>query len=205
MESDYLKEIHTILDIAAKNLGERTLDNGTRLVGHIPHVAEEARLHLVFAPLTSQDIDYIENQLGLGIPNDLRMFYSYHNGLSLFSGSLSIDGLRRNYNRTGDDVWQPFDILVANKFESPDDLSNSCFLIGGYRQDGSRLYIDSKTSRVFRSARATSKPLNEWSSFEEMLLKETRRLDKLFDKDGKRKDSSFPTIPTAFDKGQFLN
>jgi len=184
MTPSYLKEVYSIVD-KGKALGEKVLPNGTRLVGHVPHIAPEARLHLIFPPLTEKDIDYIEGQLGKDIPSSLQVFFFHHNGISLFSGSLSIDGLRRNYNREGDDVWQPFDLLVTNEFESPDDFKENYILIGGYRQDGSRLYIDNLSGKVYRSSRESSKPLNEWSGFEEMLLSETLRLSKLFDEQGK--------------------
>jgi hypothetical protein len=191
---EYLGKVYRIVD-RAKSLGEEQLPNGTRLIGKVPHVAPEAKLHLIFPGLTEKDVDYMEAELGVDFPNVLTVFYFAHNGISLFSGSLSIYGLRRNYDRTGDNVWQPFDILVTNTFESPEDLKTNNILIGGYKQDGSRLCIDCSNGKVYRCSRESAKPLNEWSSFDEMILQEAQRLSKLFDDQGKLIKEVKSTLP----------
>ena len=71
----------------------------------------------------------MERELNVNLTRRIRAFYIIHNEMSLFSGSLSIYGLRRNYDRTGYNVWQPFDILVTNTFESPDDKVNRVLLV----------------------------------------------------------------------------
>jgi hypothetical protein len=192
----YLIEVYDIIS-QAKSPSDRKLANNTQLIGHVPHVAPEAFLHLIFPPLTQKDVEYMENQLGKEIPVSLKTFYIHHNGISLFSGALSIYGLRENYDRTGDNVWQPFDLLVTNTFESPEGFKPNHILIGGFREDGSRLYVDNLTGKIYRRSRTSSKPLNEWSSFDEMLLSETIRLSKLFDKKGKLLGDIKSTLPTA--------
>src|SRR5205823_4209427 len=76
----------------------------TRLIGHVPHVAPEAWLHAIFPGLTAQQVDQISNYLGVPVPAVFSLFLQRCNGLRLFS-KISIDGLRRNYSRTGDDIW----------------------------------------------------------------------------------------------------
>jgi hypothetical protein len=71
MIPSYLKEIHFIVD-ESKILGEITLANGTPIVGHVPHLGSEARLHLIFPPLVEKEIDYIESQPGKDIPSSLQ-------------------------------------------------------------------------------------------------------------------------------------
>ena len=179
----------------AKILGERQLPNGTRLIGHVPHVAPEAWLHEIFPPLDKGGIDKLEAGLKMSIPTDYKEFLSVANGLMLFSCRLSLDGLRTSYVRTGDEAIQPFSLLTPNTFERPKDALPSYLFIGGYGQDGSRLYIDGETSKVFRAARRTSTPLNEWKNFEEMLVTETIRIALLFDDKGKRINPNEPTTP----------
>jgi|SRR6185369_4004354 len=189
-----LQKIFPILD-RAKPLGARTLPNGTRLIGHVPHVAPEAWLHEIFPPLHAHGIEAIERGIKRALPQDFKTFLEFANGLMLFSCSLSIYGFRTNYSRTGDDAIQPFDIITPNTYERPKDALPSYVFIGGYRSDGSLIYIDSDTSKVFRSARKRSIPLNEWTNLEEMLVTETIRIALLFDDRGKRIDPRESTAP----------
>jgi hypothetical protein len=195
MIPEYLQEVYNII-YKAKSFGYRKLDNKTELIGHVPHVAPQAWLHKIFAPLQEKEIDFLESEMKVDIPPVLEVFYFFNNGLGLFSSSLSFYGLRTSYERTGDAVWQPFDIILPNTFGRADDSSMNQLYIGSYDYDGSRLYIDNLTMKVYRCSRESSKPLNEWPSFEEMLLSETRRLDNLFDVEGKMKDAMQPTIPS---------
>lgn len=179
----------------ARRFGSRTLADGTLLAGHVPHVAPEAWFHQVFPPLSEADVVQLEREiLRRAIPPAYRAFLTgCSNGLRLFSGSLSLYGLRRNYIRTGDAVWQPFAIETPNLYERPRDASNSCFFIGGYNWDGSRLYIEGE--EVFRCSRRSAEPLDRWEGFWDMLLRETERLSMLFDENGRERDSSVPTTP----------
>lgn len=179
----------------AKAFGARTLDDGTQLIGRVPHVAPEAWLHKVFPRLRQSDITQLEKEvLPRKIPTTYRSFLaSCSNGLGLFSGSLALYGLRKNYIRTGDSVWQPYAIETPNIYERPRDASNSVFFIGGYNWDGSRLYLENEGA--FRCASNSTKLLNEWNGFWEMLTSEVRRLSALFDHQGREKDPNVPTTP----------
>jgi hypothetical protein len=179
----YLHDIYSIIE-KAKIFGYKDVSNGAKLIGHAPHVAPEAYFHLIFPGLDEKDIHHMESQLGKGIPVPLATFYFINNGISIFSGSLSIDGLRRNYSREGDDVWQPFNIVDLNTFDAPPDTEENQLFFGGYQDDGSLLYVDLKDLSVYRCTRDSTRPLNAWPSFEEMLLSETQRLSELFDEKG---------------------
>lgn len=191
---EYLRKIFSVID-RAKILGVRELSNGGKLVGHVPHVAPEAWLHEVFGPLVEQDVLKLENEMRRPIPSEIRQFLKEINGLMLFSCSLSIYGFRTSFSRSGDEVWQPFSLVTPNTIERPKDALESFFFFGGYGWDGSRLYIDTATSKVIRAARRTSKPLSEWNSFEEMLVTETIRIALLFDNSGRQLDVNKPTTP----------
>lgn len=188
------QKILTILE-RAKCLGERILPNGTRLIGHVPHVAPEAWLHTIFPPLDISGIQKLEAEIKISIPADYKKFLMATNGLKIFSDRLSLDGLRMSYVRTGDEARQPYSLVTPNTFERPKDALSSYLYIGGYSQDGSHLYIDGETLKVFRAARRTSAPLNEWKNFGEMLVTETIRIALLFDEKGKLINPKEPTTP----------
>ena len=167
----------------AKKFGFRKLANGTMLLGHVPHVAPEAYFHVVFAPLTEADVATFECEaLRRQIPELYRSFLLQANGLTVFSNTLELYGFRRSYVRKGDESWQPFALETPNLSERPRDSTQSQFFIGGY-DDGSRMYLEE--GRVIRCARTSSKPLNTWPSFEEMLISEIERLSVLFDASGR--------------------
>lgn len=184
----------TIID-KARVLGERRLENGTQLIGHIPHRGPQAYFHTVFPPLSSEGMEKIEQTIGTSLPEQYKEFLTHTNGLHLFGGEFSLDGLRRNYVRIGDEAVQPFDLHLTNTFERPKDAANDWVFIGGYRLDGSNLYIDKLTGKVYRSERrkATNR-LNEWPDFWTMLVSEMERLAALFDERGRRIDPLKPKI-----------
>lgn len=186
------------LDVLARwqHLDSRMLENGTKLVGHVPHVAPKAYLHMIFAPLTDSYIALLEKKLRGPLPDDVRQFLRLANGINIFSGALSIDGLRANYDRVGDAARQPFDMSTGNVSERPKDADDALVFVGGYRQDGLMICVHRETGRTYRTERTSaSQMLNEWNSFGEMLTSETLRLASLFDESGKKIDKDAPTVP----------
>jgi hypothetical protein len=177
----------------ASAFGELRLANGAVLYGHTPHVAPEAWFHQVFAPLTDAEIAQLSETIGHVFPEQLCSFLRQSNGLGLFSYALSLYGKRRNYARTGDDVWQPFCIVTANTLERPNHARDGQIVIGGYRQDGSLLFID-RDGSVFRTRARSKKVLNRWESLWAMLDSEVQRLLRLFDAQGRRV-SDEKTVP----------
>src|SRR5262245_35891125 len=133
---DYLDRVFGLLE-ASSDLGVRVLDNGTRLIGHVPHVAPEAWLHIIFAPLSLTQVAQVEHEIATSLPEPFGDFLRRSNGLSLFSDSLSIHGLRSSYARSGDAVWQPFSIVTPNVPERPRSAGPSLVFVGSYASDGS--------------------------------------------------------------------
>lgn len=177
-------------------LGTRKLENGTYLVGHVPHVGPQAYLHIIFPPLDPEQITGIEQKIGTVLPDEYREFLLRVNGLHVFSTALAIYGMRRNYVRVGDEAIQPFDINIPNTIERPKDADEAWVIIGSYKQDGSNIYIDKTTGKVYRSERWKAKNrLNEWPDFWTMLTSEVQRLSTLFDELGRKIDQDAPTTP----------
>jgi hypothetical protein len=190
-----MDEILTLLNSYSR-LGEKRLDDGTLLIGRAPHIAPLAWLHTVYPALTDSQIRKLEKRLDTQIPPSYKDFLLITNGLNVFNTVFCLYGLRKNYIRTVDNVWQPFDIITPNVEERIYDSKHTDFFIGGYNWDGSRLYIDGSDGSVHRCSSRSRRSLNKWNSFLEMLSSEVHRLATLFDLDGKEINESVPTVPS---------
>jgi hypothetical protein len=146
-------------------------------------------------PLSDKELFELENELDENIPESYRLFLKTTNGLKVFNTTFYLYGLRKNYKRDIINVWQPFSILTPNTLERPLN-AREFFFIGGYDWDGSMLYIDRNTDKVYICKRDNAAPLREWTNFDEMLDSEIRRLITLFDDKGKEYDDDKSTLPS---------
>ena len=179
-----------------KKGGFKEFKNGAKLFGKAVHVAPEAYNHKLFKPLNEEDIRLLENEMNTNIPTEYKDFLlNKTNGLLFFVTSFSLDGLRKQLGRDLEAGAQPFDLQTPNILEKPQNAKKEHFFIGGYGYDASKLYIDSLTGKVFFCKRRDATPLFEWSSFEEMITEETKRLFKLYDSNGVRLVSGKETLP----------
>lgn len=181
----------------ARAFGYCELADGTQLFGHVPHVAREAWLHAVFPGLQTDQLKRLERKLRRPLPEEVEQFLRVANGLSLFSGALSLYGLRRDYTRNTESAWQPFDLEVPNVDERPHDAEVTHFFVGGYRADGSRLFVDPTDGMVYRRQRENARILNRWRGMADLLESEVVRLGWHFDSSGRRIDKAVPTTPPA--------
>lgn len=167
-------------------LGERILDSGTRLIGHVPHVAPQAYLHQFFLPpLTGGEFDVVEMFIGRGLPQPLSQLYLRFNGFGLFSDEICVYGLRKNQTRTIEDAWQPFAIQTPNTVERPAKSPDDMVFFGGYGDDLTLLGMSPTGPEVFATKPNRWKILATWPSLEVCLVDEAERLSKLFDEKGK--------------------
>jgi hypothetical protein len=177
-------------------LGKNELSNGAVLVGKAPHIASQAWLHRIFAPLTIDEIDELQKDCKQIIPLDYKKFLFVTNGLGVFNTELSLYGKRTNYIRNVENAaGLPFDITTPNTLERIKNLGDNKLIIGSYFYDGSKLYIDNVTSKVHLCDRYDATSLYEWPSFDEMLDSEIKRLVTLFDKLGRQIDENRSTLP----------
>jgi len=190
---DYIR----ILDFLKKNghLGEKKLDAGTILIGEAPHIGPMAWLHSIHPPLTNIQIAELEEKFKIKIPNEYSDFLKTTNGLKIFGTTFCLDGLRNNYRRTVNDVWQPFDIIAANTLERPKNAEKNFLFIGGYDWDGSRLYINTADNKVHLCQKEDATSLYEWVNFLHMLESEIGRLIGLFDDQGRQINEHESTLP----------
>jgi hypothetical protein len=149
----------------------------------------------MYPPLQEKDLIELENTLRRPIPEAYRQFLKTTNGLTLFSGALDLEGLRRDYSRRVA-IREPFDLGDPNLRERPRAAEPSWFIFGFYDADGSRAYFDPEGGHIYRSNRDMTRPrLNRWSNFDEFLAREVGRLAALFDDRGRPLEPSRPTAP----------
>ena len=95
-----------------KHGGERLLENGTKLICRVPHIAPEAWLHIIYPKIEITSLSEIEKELSIPLPDDFKEFLLTTNGINIFSDSLRIYGKRNSYVRKGDDAIQPYDLTI---------------------------------------------------------------------------------------------
>lgn len=179
----------------AASFGTATSDNGALMYGHVPHVAPEAWFHILFPALDAGGLAQLETKLRRRIPDSYRALLKMTNGLYLFSGALSLDGLRMDYSRRSS-IREPFDLGDPNVHERPRAADPSWFFFGFYKADGSGTYLDPADGRVYRgNPDMTQSRLNEWGSLDSFVRDEVRRLGSHFDERGRRLDPLRPTTP----------
>ena len=163
--------------------------------GHIPQLAPEAYNVYTFAPLTEERLALVEQNIGREIPCQYRTFLTHvSNGMHIFHRCLSLLGLQGEINRKLG-AQGPFDLSIPNVYERPSNADASCFFIGGYSYDASKLYMKDDSDKVYYCARRDATPLKEWNSFSEMLIEEIQRLKSLHGADGMLKSTRRSTLP----------
>ncbi len=177
------------------------LGNGTLLICHVPHVAPEAWLHILYKGLGANEMAEYETRFPVKFPNAYREFLRMANGVNIFSDSTAVWGYRESYIRKGETAYQPYDLLLLNQ-ERPRGCPDSWLFFGSYSWGrGSDVHFDTSlgvdNSEVFRIARDSTTILNKWSSFNDWFVTEVERLANLFDENGKKKNPQEPTIPSS--------
>ena len=163
--------------------------------GHIPQLAPEAYNIYTFAPLTEEQLALVERVLNREVPKQYRAFLTHvSNGMHIFHRCLSLEGLQGSINRKLG-IQGPFDLSIPNVYERPSNADASCFFIGGYSYDASKLYMKDDSDKVYYCARRDATPLKEWNSFSEMLIEEIQRLKSLHGADGMLKSTRRSTLP----------
>jgi len=191
----YFKEIKEELD-KFENLGYEVSELGTKLIGKALHSAPMAWIHSIYKTIDSDDINILEKDLKIIIPDSYKDFLmNCSNGLTLFTSTFNLDGYRKVLGRGIEASRQPYSILIPNLDERPENSKPNYFFIGSYEWDGSKLYIDTKTNKVHYCEMNDSTSLYQWNSFEDMLLAETKRIIKLFDEKGVIINENKPTTP----------
>jgi hypothetical protein len=166
--------------------GDKQLSSGVRLVCPTPHVAPEAWLHVLYPPAAVGDIQRAEKQLGTLLPDEYKAFLLRANGLEMFSYRLAVWGIRKNMARTGDEAWQPFDLVNHNYESNRPKASPSDFVYFGSVDGGETwCFFESNhgSHRVGKTSRESYKPDTYWPNFGTWLRDEVRSIESVFDAD----------------------
>ena len=190
---EYVRYIQALIE-EQKALGAVEEEMVSRY-GHIPLIAPEAYNIYTFAPLTEERLALLEQVLNREVPEQYKIFLTLvSNGMHIFSRCLSLDGLQGSIDRKLG-IQGPFDLSIPNVYERPSNADASCFFIGGYSYDCSKLYMRSGSQKVFYCPRWDITPLKEWNSFSEMLIEEIQRLRSLHGADGMLQVPREETLP----------
>ncbi len=179
-----------------QNLGTEKTENETILIGKAPHIGTEAWLNKIYKALSDSDINNLEIMLNQKIPCQYKDFLkNFSNGLNILISTFSLYGLRKVIGRDLIASRQPFSLETPNIFERPTNAMDNYFFIGGYDWDGSKIFIDNETNKIYCCTRYDATPKYEWNSLNEMIISEIKRLYNQFDENGIEIDDNIPTIP----------
>lgn len=162
--------------------GERRLETGTRLVCPAPDIAPLAWLHVLFPGLNEGEVASLEVALRCNFPADYRDFLMHTNGIFLFAYRTKIFGIRHGYSRTGDEAWQPHDLIHHNgKYEVPNGTPESHFYFGSTCFGGKWCFFDSrvKPAKVGITDRKLYQPELIFYNFSDWLVFELESGDDL--------------------------
>ena len=171
---------------AWSQLGEVTNDMGTRLIGHVPHIAPKAYLHVVYAPSDSEEFAELDERLGRPVPAQLKRFFEFTNGMMIFSGSIRVMGFVPHKRKAEVHVYNyPSDIETPNSGARIKGLRDDAVVVGFYKHGGSYAVIDSDGSVARFDPKGIGKLIQEWPDFDTWLFSEIERLSEYFDENGK--------------------
>lgn len=169
--------------------GSKVLEDGTVLIRETPPredgLFRDSYLHEIYRGLTKDQIDQLQVLIGHNLPDDLKGFYHQINGMSLFAGSLSIQGLRKVDTRDPAvrlpislEYGNVLDVPIRQEKEDIDQIRFGFFSAG----DGAEIAIKLDGRRtIYAYPRYESRPvLFEWPDLEFMLLSEIERMIVLF-------------------------
>ena len=178
-------------------LGEATNEMGTRLIGHAPHIAPKAYVHVMYAPLSDQQLEEFRVQVGRAIPRQLLQFLGFANGLSLFLGNqFRVFGYVPLERRASSSVYHyPSSILMANGVARPTGLYPADVIVGWYEEDSSRVCIQESGLVVRFDAQGSGEALQEWPDFDTWLSSEIAVRNRAYRKTWARQTG---VIPPAF-------
>lgn len=168
---------------------------------HVPWVAPEAYLNIVFKPASDEVLAGVIRRLR--IPHVFVDFLAHQNGAILFSGALSVYGVHAP-NQCLDrlDVFGrlPFNIEDENTRCDVGD-SHRLLAVGSYGFDGSRVCIDRRdlSVSVFEKQNADAWPTlsTRWESLEDWVRSEITRISALFDPQGHLLVPERETLPRS--------
>ena len=168
----------------AKSFGYQENKNGSKLYGHVPHIAPFAWFHTTYKPLSFWKIRKLEKMMNKNIQDVYKQFLKMTNGIDIFSNTLSLYGYMGIINRSDFNDRNPYNLINPNTIERIDTAPDNWFFIGSYGPNADQLFIDTSTDKIYRCERWTTNIISSWPDFWTMLFSEAKRMSKLFTNDG---------------------
>lgn len=163
--------------------GEETNAMGTRLIGHAPHIAPKAYVHVIYAPLGEAELHEFRERLGRPVPTQLGEFYTYANGLMIFSSTIRILGYVPSKRRASTSIYNyPSNLLIENVSARIKGLSYGAVVVGWYKSDGSYVSIEEDGATVRFDSKGSGELIQEWPDFDAWLSSEIAILNKEYRK-----------------------
>lgn len=155
-DNDALTSFYRLVT-ACEARGVKTAVNGTRFICQVPSMGPLGYLHTLYAPCTDDMLEEISEVLGFPLPKSYSSFMRLHNGATLFTNTIAIYGLNKEFTRSLKDEDQAA-ISLADRCRAFKAVSNIDWL-QGWRPVGSaaasnlhQLMLDSTGAMKFRSA-----------------------------------------------------
>lgn len=173
--------------------GEEKNGMGTRLIGHAPHIAPKAYVHVVYAPLGETELQEFSERLGRPVPTQLGEFYTYANGLMTFSGTIRVLGYVPLKRRASTDIYNyPSNLMIENVSARIKGLSHGAVVVGWYKADGSYVSIEENGTAVRFDSKGSGGLIQEWPDFDTWLSSEIAVLNKEYRKQWAQRTGVIP-------------
>lgn len=184
-KKDYEQKVLTPLK-AWTYLGEIKSEADAQLLGHVPHIAPKAYMHLVYAPLNDEDLIKLEKQIERKLPEQLKKFYEFANGIDIFSGGISLFGYfpyERKFKSHPHNY--PGDIQIPNVQARIKGMHEVDVIIASYKWDSSIAIIEEDGSVVRYDIQNGGQVVQTWPDFDTWITSEIEHYSQFFDENGK--------------------
>jgi hypothetical protein len=170
------KEVLRPLEMSS-NAGDATNELGTRLIGHAPHIAPKAYIHVVYAPLSEVYLHELKGRLGRPVPPEYEAFLANANGMSLFVGEMRVLGYVPLERRASVSVYHyPSNLMIPNVSARLVGLSHGAVVVGWYKADGSYAVVEEGGTVTRFDPKGGGSVMRKWSGFDSWLSSEVGAL-----------------------------
>jgi hypothetical protein len=159
------------------HLGEKSNESGTRLIGHVPHVAPQAYINIVYPPLSEENFEEFEKRFAKPIPMQYRSFLGSANGLNIFSDAFRVMGYVP-LKRSGTSVHtHPSNFMMSNVSARMKGLDPEDIIVGWYKSDGSYVLLNEAGKAIRFDAKGDGTMIKEWPDFDTWVTSEVAFLN----------------------------
>ncbi len=169
-----------------KNINDFEFE-GRKFKTNVQSVAPKAYLSIIY---DAADINIQKEIIDpLELPSQLRNFYRYYNGVSLFADLFSIYGfLPHHYLLSVIHDWRkslPYHFVKINERFFKDIFNSEILFFGSYGYDRSELFIEKSTGKIYCCVEDNLNKIRaSWPSFENWIEFEIKRLASYHDENG---------------------